>query len=113
MKQCVATGIPAIGLLILMVVFVIFPIIGACNPHHPLTVFEEIEFWMMTICIFNIPMGFWFPLAFVSYGLGFWLFRQRMKDKSGAVRFIFPEAMMCVPLCLCALLIILGEYRGP
>jgi hypothetical protein len=106
MKQFVAVGIPAIGLCILSAMYVVIPLV--CGGG-----FDGVMFCLGTITIFTVSMAIWLPLAFTSYGMGYFLFRRYIKTSSGVALLILSEAVMCVPLYITALLFIVGKYHGP
>ena len=106
MKQFVAVGIPAIGLCILSAMYIIIPLV--CGGG-----FAGVMFCLGTIQIFTVPMTIWLPLAFISYGMGYFLFRRHIKTSSGVALLILSEVVMCVPLYITALLFMLWEYHGP
>ena len=109
-KQCLAAGIPAIGLCVLVVWSSILPFVD-CFPDFPGAV--SAQFWnMLFIQIFGIPMAVWCPVAFISYAFGFWAFRGYLKTQLVEL-FIVSEVVMFVPVAICVLLFTVREYRGP
>ena len=106
MKQFVAVGIPAIGLCILSAMYLIIPLV--CEGG-----FDGVMFCLGTIQIFTVSMTIWLPLAFISYGIGYFLFRIYIRTSSGVALLILSEVVMCVPLYITALLFMVGKYHGP
>jgi hypothetical protein len=106
-RQSIVIGIPAIGLCILAFVLIgrsFLPLGGGLN---------EVVFYLETLQIFTVPMNVWLPLAFLSYGIGYALFRRCLRKDSGVGQLVLSEAIMCVPLCITVLLFTVGEYVGP
>ncbi|MBT3378767.1 MAG: hypothetical protein HN742_04020 [Lentisphaerae bacterium] len=106
LRHCIAVGTPATGLCVLTVMYLVIPIASGGG-------LEGVGFCLSTIQILTVPMTVWLPLAFMSYGFGLSLFRIYVKGNHRLTMLIVSEVVMCVPLCITALLFSAGEYHGP
>jgi hypothetical protein len=106
-NQAIAVGVPAIGLCVLTFALIIrsyLPLGGGLN---------EVVFYLQAIELFSIPMSAWLPVAFISHGLGYLLFRRCQKKSLGLGHLVLAEGIMCVPLFVSILLFTVAEYVGP